>query len=99
MRKEIAFQHRYQIIVVKITIFSCLGSSCRVSTNGIAASMYFLLTKDYSRLLFYVLLKTLFLPPTGLLQIHEVSLAPDPFIFVSFFLGLVFKEGTPILHC
>ena len=38
MRKKKAFQYRYYILALENITFSCLGSSSRVSTNGIAAN-------------------------------------------------------------
>ena len=36
--KKKAFQYRYYILALENITFSCLGSSSRVSTNGIAAN-------------------------------------------------------------
>ena len=38
MRKEIAFQHRYYIMAVRISTLSWLGAPSRLSTSGIAAT-------------------------------------------------------------
>ena len=41
MRKKMAFQYKYYILVVANITFSCFGSSARVSINGIAPTMYY----------------------------------------------------------